>query len=97
MEDEAGDVPLRVRPGDRRLGRILKHRGKMNVFDPKKYHSVDACGDRWSITAFRTRSSEHLKIEEKRHLEGFGFSLQGYRGHPLSHDGLGNKLGAATK
>ncbi|CAE7202644.1 unnamed protein product [Symbiodinium sp. CCMP2456] len=88
LADEAGQVPKEVRPGVRLPGNVLKHRERMNVFDPKRYHSVnDWEGERWSITAFQTRSSAQLSIDQAKYLESYGFSLQGYRGSPLRPQG----------
>ena len=98
VEDENGDVPLQVRPGESRIGRIYKHRDRMNVFNPKKFHSVDKWnGQRWSLTAFRSRSSEHMSSDSKQHLENFGFSLEGYSEHPLLRDGTARSLSLAAK
>ena len=98
VEEKSGNTILKVGPDDYRSGRILKHHNRMNVFDPKKYHAVDEWeGERWSITAFRSRSSEQMTASQSRHLEDFGFSLQGYEEHPLSRGSAVRQISQAIR
>ena len=93
LEDERGGVPREVRDGVCLAGTVHRHRERMNVFDPKKYHAVSEwTGERWSITAFQTRSSVGLSREQAKHLESYGFSLQGYQGSPLGSRGSSHAI-----
>ena len=83
VEDPEGTIHKKLKSGAHVAGKVMKHQGRLNVFDPKKYHAVEKYeGERWSITAFTTRSSQGLSQGQQDHLESFGFSLQGYEGSP---------------
>ena len=84
VESPEGTIFKKIKSGVSVGGKVVKHQGRLNVFDPKKYHAVEEYeGERWSITAFTTRSSQSLSSGQREHLESFGFSLQGYEGAPL--------------
>ncbi|CAE7309094.1 unnamed protein product, partial [Symbiodinium necroappetens] len=77
-EDPAGLVVKEIK-GVKVPGRLRKHHGKLNIFDPRKFHSVEPwTGERWSITAFQTRSAAKLGREQEELLAKFGFQVQGY-------------------
>ncbi|CAE7403523.1 unnamed protein product, partial [Symbiodinium necroappetens] len=84
VESPEGTIFKKLKSGVSVAGKVVKHQGRLNVFDPKKYHAVEEYeGERWSITAFTTRSSQSLSSGQRDHLESFGFSLQGYEGAPI--------------
>ncbi|CAE6953093.1 GIP [Symbiodinium sp. CCMP2592] len=98
VEHPEGDIKKCVGPGDTRLGRVYKHRNKMNVFDPKSFHAVDQWeGERWSITAFQSRSSMQLPPDQRAHLEELGFSTLGYEGDPLSGSSAARAISRAVR
>ena len=77
-EDPAGLVVKEIK-GVKVPGRLRKHHGKLTIFDPRKFHSVEPwTGERWSITAFQTRSAAKLGREQEELLAKFGFQVQGY-------------------
>ena len=73
-ENDEGSV-CREAGGRQRRGVLRKHRNKMMTFDARKWHSVEPWqGERWSITAYQTRSAMKLEPEQRELLESFGFS-----------------------
>ena len=77
-EDPGGQVMKEIK-GAKVPGRLRKHHGKLNVFNPRKLHSVEPwTGERWSITAFQTRSAGKLSQEQEELLAKFGFQVRGY-------------------
>ena len=83
-EKENGKVMREVGSKVTVAGELQRHRKKMVEFDPKRFHGVEPWqGDRWSITAFRTRSVDGLDVAGRERLQRLGFQVEGY--NPGSH------------
>ena len=61
-------------------GKLQAYKNRLVDFDARKWHGVESWqGDRWTITAFQTRSAADLTPLQEQHLQDYGFSpgLQG--------------------